>query len=69
MSDAVFEPSKFYDAVVRCSTETCPNSLKEPVPVTELYSNGGIPGIQCGLCNRSMKILSAVLMDPQPELS
>jgi hypothetical protein len=35
--------------------------------VPELYSNAGTPNVECGLCGHSMEILSAVLMDPQPE--
>ncbi|MDX2849282.1 hypothetical protein PV342_12585 [Streptomyces sp. PA03-3a] len=68
MSDLAFEPSMFYDASVTCTTETCPN-YGTPMEVHELYSNAGTPGIQCGLCQHSMQILSAELMDPQPELS
>ncbi|MGW1157784.1 hypothetical protein ACWD48_06060 [Streptomyces sp. NPDC002519] len=69
MSAIVFEPATFYDAVVRCITETCPNDTEPPMAVTELYSNAGTPGIQCGLCRQPMEILSATVMDPQPEIS
>ncbi|MFD3456836.1 hypothetical protein ACFWVC_32255 [Streptomyces sp. NPDC058691] len=68
MSGIAFEPSRFYDAVVQCLTEMCENYLKA-IDVTELYSNGGTPGIECGLCQHRMEVLSATLMDPQPEMS
>jgi hypothetical protein len=69
MSGIVFEPGKYYAAVVRCITETCENYGQPPFDVAELYSNAGTPSIQCGLCQQSMEIVSAILIDPQPELA
>ncbi|WP_327349651.1 hypothetical protein OG772_20425 [Streptomyces sp. NBC_01321] len=69
MSDLAFEPGKFYDAVAQCITETCENYGKPPFDVPELYSNAGAPVIQCGLCQQSMEIVSAILLDPQPEMA
>ncbi|WP_406515591.1 hypothetical protein OH809_25010 [Streptomyces sp. NBC_00873] len=69
MSDLVFEPGKFYDAVAQCITETCENYGEPPFDVPELYSNAGMPSIQCGLCQQRMEIVSAILIDPQPEMA
>lgn len=68
MTVTTFVPATYYAAVVQCLTETCPNYLK-PIDVPELYSNGGTPGVQCGLCQHSMDIMSATVLDPQPEVS
>ncbi|MFG3140964.1 MULTISPECIES: hypothetical protein [unclassified Streptomyces] len=69
MSDLVFAPGKFYDAAAQCVTETCENYGQPPFSIPELYSNAGTPSIECGLCQQSMAILSAILLDPQPEMS
>ncbi|TKA04824.1 hypothetical protein [Actinacidiphila oryziradicis] len=68
MSVTTFAPATYYAAVVQRLTETCPNYL-QPIDVPQLYSNGGTPGgVQCGLCQHSMDIMSATVLDPQPEV-
>ncbi|EFL29397.1 hypothetical protein SSOG_09111 [Streptomyces himastatinicus ATCC 53653] len=80
MTDIVFEPSTFYNLVVRCNTadmskppqpdnpEPCPHYGKER-QVDEVYSNAGQPVVQCWPCGKNAEILSAEKMDPQPEVS
>ncbi|WP_093803903.1 hypothetical protein [Streptomyces sp. Wb2n-11] len=61
----VFEPWKWYDATVACTTATCPN-LNVVLHLTEVYSNAGQVTFYCGVCSKRQKLLSATLMDPQP---
>lgn len=80
MADITLEPWTFYNVTVRCNTaemtnrddpnnpKPCDNYLRE-WPITQVYSNAGDPGIQCGLCEQRVEILSAEKMDPQPEVS
>ena len=64
----VFLPAMYYAAVVRDDNPDCANYAKE-FEVPELYSNGGKPIVVCGLCRHAMTIMSATLLDPQPEVS
>jgi hypothetical protein len=64
----VFVPAMYYAAVVRDDNPGCINYAKT-FDYPELYSNGGNPIVVCGLCRHSMTIMSAVLLDPQPEVS
>jgi hypothetical protein len=68
MNDVMFEPALWYSVTARDDNEACDNSGKEFV-VDPCYSNGGIVVIQCGLCRQGMEIISATLLDPQPEVS
>jgi hypothetical protein len=63
----VFEPALWYAVVARDDNETCTNFGKE-FEVNPCYSNGGIVVIECGLCRQHMTLVSAVLLDPQPEM-
>jgi hypothetical protein len=62
------EPAMYYDVTVRDDTETCENFGKT-FEVNPCYSNGGTFNIECGLCKQPMTIVSATLLDPQPEVS
>lgn len=62
----VFEPALYYAVTARDDNENCVNHGKEFV-VDPCYSNGGIVVIECGLCKQHMTLISAVLLDPQPE--
>ena len=62
----VFEPALWYSVVARHDAEDCANSGQE-FEVNPCYSNGGTVVIECGLCRRPMTIISATLLDPQPE--
>jgi hypothetical protein len=68
MSTPVFEPAKWYDVTARDDNEACMNNGKE-FTVNPCYSNGGTVVVECGLCGQPMTIVSAVLLDPQPEFS
>lgn len=68
MSTPVFEPAKWYDVTARDDNEACGNAGRE-FEVNPCYSNGGIVVVECGLCRQSMTLVSAVLLDPQPEVS
>jgi hypothetical protein len=65
-----FLPAMYYAAVVRDDNPNCPN-YAHTFEVPELYSNGGNPTVVCGLrvCRKPMTIMSATLLDPQPEVS
>lgn len=65
-----FEPSKWYAVTVRDDTEGCSNAGRE-FEVNPLYSNAGTATVhvECGLCRQDMTIVSATLLDPQPEMS
>ena len=63
-----FEPALWYAVTVRDDNEECENFTKE-FPVNPCYSNGGTVVIECGLCKHNMTIVSATLLDPQPEVS
>ena len=64
----VFLPAKYYAAVVRDDNTACTNYART-FDVPELYSNGGTPNVVCGRCRKPMTIMSATLLDPQPEVS
>ncbi|KUN34840.1 hypothetical protein [Streptomyces longwoodensis] len=66
--EIVFEPGKFYDVTVKDVTEACVN-FNETFDVPELYSNAGTNvNVTCGRCKKPMVIISATLLDPQPEM-
>jgi hypothetical protein len=63
-----FEPAMWYDATTQCLTPTCPN-LDKIWDINPLYSNAGNDvRVVCGLCSNDMTILTATLLDPQPEV-
>lgn len=69
MSDVTFEPAKWYAVTVRDDNADCVNSGQE-FEVNPLYSNNGVNvRVQCGQCKQDMTIVSATLLDPQPEMS
>lgn len=69
MSDVTFEPAKWYAVTARDDNPDCRNSGKE-FEVNPFYSNAGTNCfVECGLCRQKMTIISATLLDPQPELS
>jgi hypothetical protein len=68
MSDITFEPAMWYSVVARDDNEACVNSGRE-FTVNPCYSNGGTVVIVCGRCSQYMTLISAVLLDPQPEFS
>jgi hypothetical protein len=51
-----------------CITVTCPN-LNTTTTEPMVYSNAGTIRMICGVCGKDRKILSAVRLDPQPEMS
>lgn len=69
MSDITFEPAKWYDVTARDDNENCEQNYGRDFEVTPCYSNGGTVVIQCGLCHHNMTLVSAVLLNPQPEIS
>lgn len=64
----VLEPAKWYAITVRDVNPDCPN-YEKVFDVPEAYSNGGTMHIVCGVCGQDMQLLTAVLLDPQPEVS
>lgn len=64
----VFQPAMYYSAVARDDNPDCAN-YAETFEIPELYSNGGRPIVECGRCRKPMTIMSATLLDPQPEVS
>lgn len=64
-----FQPGMWYSATAVCKTVGCPNQ-NTVMDVAELYSNNGTNVvINCGLCSKPATILSATLLDPQPDYS
>jgi len=64
-----FEPALYYEVTARDDNEACENFGKE-FTVNPFYSNAGTNCfVQCGICHQNMEILTAVLLDPQPEVS
>lgn len=69
MSDPVtFEPAKWYDVTAQDDNPACENYGKD-FQVNPCYSNAGTVVIQCGKCKHNMTVVSATLLDPQPELA
>jgi hypothetical protein len=64
-----FEPAMYYEVTARDNNEACGN-YGETFTVPQFYSNGGTNCyVQCGRCGQHMEILTATLLDPQPEVS
>lgn len=66
--ELVFEPAMYYSATARDDNPACVN-YGTLWTVAELYSNDGVPGVVCGRCGQPMSIMSATLLDPQPDYS
>jgi len=69
MSDVTFQPGLYYEVTARDNNEACRN-FGETFTVAEFYTNDGIHCyVQCGICGQQMEILTATLLDPQPQVS
>lgn len=67
--EVTFQPSLYYAVTARDTNEACRN-YDQVFDVPEFYSNDGIHcTVRCGVCRQLMEILTAVLLDPQPEVS
>ena len=62
----VLEPAKYYATTARDETPDCPN-YEAVFENDQVYSNGGQIRIVCRVCGHDMRLLTAVLLDPQPE--
>lgn len=70
MSDPTFEPAKWYAVTARDDNQACVENYGKEFEFNPLYSNDGVHvRVQCGLCKQDMTLLSATLLDPQPEVS
>lgn len=64
-----FEPAKWYEVTARDNNQACRN-YEQTFDIPEFYSNDGIQCyVQCGVCGQRMEILTATLLNPQPEVS
>lgn len=64
-----FEPAKWYEVAARDANKDCRN-VGEIFTLNPVWSNDGIHvGVQCGVCGQPMEILTAGLLEPQPEFS
>lgn len=64
----VFAPALWYAVTARDDNAECENSGQE-FEVNPCYSNGGKVVVECGLCRQPMALVTATLLDPQPEVS
>jgi hypothetical protein len=62
-----FQPGLWYAVTAKDDNEACENYDQEFV-VDPCYSNGGLVVIKCGLCRVPMTLVSATLLDPQPQM-
>lgn len=64
-----FQPALYYEVTARDDNPDCEN-YEQVFTVPEFYSNAGTNCfVQCGKCGQHMEILTATLLDPQPEVS
>lgn len=64
-----FQPALYYEVTAQDLNPDCVN-YEQTFTVAEFYSNGGTNCyVQCGRCGQHMEILTATLLDPQPEVS
>ena len=69
MSDVTFQPALYYEITAQDMNPDCVN-YEQIFTVSEFYSNAGTNCyVQCGRCGQHMEILTATLLDPQPEVS
>lgn len=68
-----FQPALYYEVTARDTNPNCVNYFEtsgETFTVPEFYSNDGTTCyVQCGKCGQHVEILTATLLDPQPEVS
>ncbi|MFJ1827365.1 hypothetical protein [Streptomyces sp. NPDC088178] len=63
-----FQPNLYYATTQRDNNPDCDNYNKV-FEAAEFYSNDGVHVvIYCGRCGQLMEILTAALLDPQPEV-
>ena len=68
-SDVTFQPAMYYDVTARDNNPDCRN-YEQVFDVPQFYSNAGTNCfVQCGICGQQMEILTATLLDPQPQVS
>lgn len=70
-SDVTLQPALYYDVTARDNNPECRN-YEKTFDVNPFYSNDGVHySVICGLpgCGQPMEILTAILLDPQPEVS
>lgn len=64
-----FQASLYYEVTAQDLNPDCRN-YEQIFDVPQFYSNDGVHCyVQCGLCRQNMEILTATLLDPQPEVS
>ncbi|MEV7422880.1 hypothetical protein [Streptomyces sp. NPDC091212] len=60
-----FEPYTYYQVTARDITPECVN-YKNEFTLPSFYSNAGWGTAECGMCGKSMEILTSQILDPQP---
>jgi hypothetical protein len=61
-----FDPALYYDVTAADLTPTCPN-YQRTFDVPFFYSNNGTDcRVECVVCGQAMRLLTAVLLEPQP---
>lgn len=64
-----FQPALYYEVTARDANPECVNYEQE-FTVAPFYSNAGTNCfVTCGICGERMEILTATLLDPQPDVS
>ncbi|MER6435414.1 hypothetical protein ABT275_03495 [Streptomyces sp. NPDC001185] len=63
-----FLPALWYVVTARDDNQECENA-GETFEINPCYSNGGKVIAECGLCSKPMTLVSATLLDPQPQMS
>jgi hypothetical protein len=62
-------PATWYDVTARDNNPNCRN-FDTTWDINPFYSNDGIHySVICGICDQQMEILTATLLDPQPQFS
>lgn len=65
----ILQPATYYAVTARDNNPDCRN-YEQVFNVPQFYSNDGIHyGVTCGRCGQQMELLTAVILDPQPEVS
>lgn len=68
-SDVTLQPATYYDVTARDNTPDCRN-YQQVFDIPQFYSNDGIHySVTCGVCGKTMEILTATILNPQPEVS
>ncbi|MFE5368222.1 hypothetical protein [Streptomyces mirabilis] len=72
-SDVTLQPALYYAVTAQDNNPACRNyygNTGKIWDVNPFYSNDGVHySVVCGICGQPMEILTAVLLDPQPEVS